>query len=102
MIVSAASRILSAISLGVFCRFAPSTMAIMRSRKASPGLAQMRTTSQSERTLVPPVTARFTQRFSLRFAAPFRHRFGEVGEDHGKPQPQGNPEDEPGGRFALP
>ena len=38
MIVSPASRMLSAISLGVFCRSAPSTSAIMRSRKVSPGL----------------------------------------------------------------
>ena len=43
MIVSAASRMSSAISLGVFCRLAPSTSAIMRSRKVSPGLAVMRT-----------------------------------------------------------
>ena len=35
-IVSATSRIVSAISFGVFCRRAPSTMAIMRSRNASP------------------------------------------------------------------
>ena len=39
MMVSAASRMLSAISLGVFCRLAPSTSAIMRSRNVSPGLA---------------------------------------------------------------
>ena len=57
MIVSAASKMLSAISLGVFCRLAPSTIAIIRSRNVSPGLAVMRTTSQSERTRVPPVTA---------------------------------------------
>ena len=31
-------------------------MPIIRSRKASPGLALMRTTSQSESTRVPPVT----------------------------------------------
>ena len=37
MIVSPASRIFSAISFGVFCRSAPSTRAIMRSRKVSPG-----------------------------------------------------------------
>ena len=37
MIVSAASRMSSAISFGVFWRFAPSTMAIMRSRNVSPG-----------------------------------------------------------------
>jgi hypothetical protein len=36
--VSAASRMVSAISLGVFWRFAPSTSAIMRSRKVSPGI----------------------------------------------------------------
>ena len=35
--VSAASRIARAISLGVFCRLAPSTIAIMRSRKLWPG-----------------------------------------------------------------
>src|SRR5262245_11187138 len=57
MMVSPASRMLSAISFGVFCRLAPSTMAIMRSRKVSPGSLVMRTTIQSERTRVPPVTA---------------------------------------------
>ena len=57
MIVSPASRIDSAISLGVFWRSAPSTSAIMRSRKVSPGLAVIRTTIWSERTRVPPVTA---------------------------------------------
>ena len=47
----------SAISFGVFCRSAPSTSAIMRSRKVEPGAAVMRTVIQSERTRVPPVTA---------------------------------------------
>ena len=56
MIVKPASRMFSAISFGVFWRLAPSTIAIMRSRNVSPGLAPMRTTSQSERTRVPPVT----------------------------------------------
>ena len=36
MIVIAASRMSSAISFGVFCRLAPSTSAIMRSRNVSP------------------------------------------------------------------
>ncbi len=54
--VSAASRMSSAISFGVFCRLAPSTSAIIRSRKASPGLAVTSTTIQSDRTWVPPVT----------------------------------------------
>ncbi len=45
-----------AISFGVFCRLALSTMAIIRSMKVSPGLAVMRTTIQSESTRVPPVT----------------------------------------------
>src|SRR6266404_2301564 len=57
MIVKAAIRIFSAISLGVFWRLAPSTSAIMRSRKVSPGLALTCTTIQSESTRVPPVTA---------------------------------------------
>ena len=39
MIVIAASRMSSAISFGVFCRLAPSTRPIMRSRNVSPGLA---------------------------------------------------------------
>ena len=43
--------------MGVRWRFAPSTMAIIRSRNVSPGSALMRTTSQSESTRVPPVTA---------------------------------------------
>ncbi len=51
------SRIESAISLGVFWRVAPSTSAIMRSRKVSPGLEVILTLIQSERTFVPPVTA---------------------------------------------
>ena len=37
MMVSAASRMFSAISFGVFCRLAPSTRAIIRSMKVSPG-----------------------------------------------------------------
>src|SRR6266568_1374964 len=57
MIVRLAIRILSAISFGVLCRFAPSTRAIMRSRKVWPGLALICTTIQSESTRVPPVTA---------------------------------------------
>ena len=56
-IVRPASRMSSAISFGVFWRFAPSTSAIMRSRKVSPGFALTRTISQSESTTVPPVTA---------------------------------------------
>ena len=55
--VNATSRMVSAISLGVFWRFAPSTIAIMRSTKVSPGLTVTRTTIQSDSTLVPPVTA---------------------------------------------
>ena len=57
MIVMPASRMLSAISFGVFCRTAPSTSAIMRSRKVEPCAAVIRTLSQSEVTRVPPVTA---------------------------------------------
>ena len=48
---------LSAISFGVFCREEPSTSAIIRSRKLSPGRCVTRTTIRSERTRVPPVTA---------------------------------------------
>ena len=51
------SRMVSAISLGVFCRTAPSTSAIMRSRKVCPCAAVILTLSQSEVTRVPPVTA---------------------------------------------
>ena len=57
MIVRAESRIVRAISFGVFCRLAPSTRLIMRSRKLSPGLAVTRTFIWSDRTRVPPVTA---------------------------------------------
>ena len=55
--VSATSRMVKAISLGVFWRLAPSTMAIMRSTKVSPGLTETCTTIQSDSTRVPPVTA---------------------------------------------
>ena len=51
------SRIDSASSFGVFCRSAPSTSAIMRSRKVEPGAAVTLTLIQSESTVVPPVTA---------------------------------------------
>src|SRR5690606_35651173 len=54
--VRATSKIFKAISLGVPPRLAPSTIAIMRSRKASPGLAVTCLTIQSDRTRVPPVT----------------------------------------------
>ena len=54
--VRATSRIVSAISFGVFWRLALSTMEIIRSRKVSPGLTETRTTIQSDSTRVPPVT----------------------------------------------
>ena len=44
MSVRPASRTFSAISFGVFCRSAPSTSLIMRSRKVEPGAAVTRTT----------------------------------------------------------
>ncbi len=56
-IVSPASRMLRAISFGVFCRSAPSTSAIIRSRNVSPGLTVTFTRIQSDSTFVPPVTA---------------------------------------------
>ena len=74
MIVRPASRMLSAISLGVFCRSAPSTRAIMRSRKVLPGSAVMRTLIRSEMTWVPPVTARAVA------AALADHRRGFAGD----------------------
>ena len=55
--VSPASRMPSAISFGVLRRSAPSTSAIMRSRKLSPGSWVISTTIRSESTRVPPVTA---------------------------------------------
>ncbi|RPK52623.1 hypothetical protein EES39_01235 [Streptomyces sp. ADI92-24] len=57
MIVRDASRMLSAISFGVLCRAAPSTSAIIRSMKVSPGFEVIFTMIRSESTLVPPVTA---------------------------------------------
>ena len=57
MIVRPASRMLSAISFGVFWREAPSTSAIIRSRNVWPGSEVTRTLIQSESTRVPPVTA---------------------------------------------
>ena len=47
----------SAISFGVFWRFAPSTMEIMRSRKPRPFSIVTRMTMRSLMTRVPPVTA---------------------------------------------
>ncbi len=55
--MSTASRIVRAISLGVFWRLAPSTRPIIRSRNVWPRSAVIRTTMRSESTFVPPVTA---------------------------------------------
>ena len=57
MIVSADNRMFSAISFGVFCRLAPSTRAIIRSMKLSPGFWVILTMIWSDSTFVPPVTA---------------------------------------------
>src|ERR1035438_7354104 len=57
MMVRPANKMFSAISFGVFCRSAPSTRAIMRSRKVSPGFDVTFTLIWSESTRVPPVTA---------------------------------------------
>ena len=54
--VSESSRVFRAISLGDFFLEAPSTRAIMRSRKLLPGSEVMRILSQSDTTVVPPVT----------------------------------------------
>ncbi len=48
---------MSAISFGVFWRLAPSTRAIIRSMKVSPGFEVISTLIWSDRTFVPPVTA---------------------------------------------
>ena len=55
--VKPAIRMFRAISFGVFCRTAPSTRAIMRSRNVSPGFDVMRILMWSDKTFVPPVTA---------------------------------------------
>ena len=57
MIVSVTRSICSAISFGVFFLADPSTIAIILSRKVSPASAVTRTTSQSDTSVVPPVTA---------------------------------------------
>jgi len=51
-----ANNIVSAISLGVFLRDAPSTRAIILSRKLSPGSVVTITRMLSDNTFVPPVT----------------------------------------------
>ena len=55
MSVKLASKMVNAISLGVFCRDAPSTNAIILS-KLSPGSVVTRTLILSHKTFVPPVT----------------------------------------------
>ena len=57
VIVRPARRMLSAISFGVLRRSAPSTSAIIRSRKDWPGSWVTWITSRSESSFVPPVTA---------------------------------------------
>src|SRR6185503_13055378 len=99
-IVRPASRMFSAISFGVFCRSAPSTNAIIRSRKGGPCAAVIFTLIQSEMTCVPPVTTirieqlgdglglGLAQGCGLGLTAPFRHRFGEIGKHHREPEPE--------------
>src|ERR1039457_5965419 len=55
--VRPARRMSRAISFGVFCRSAPSTRRIIRSRKVCPCSEVISTTMRSERAVVPPVTA---------------------------------------------
>ncbi|OPZ87522.1 MAG: hypothetical protein BWY76_00419 [bacterium ADurb.Bin429] len=55
--VNPTSRMSSAISFGVFCRAAPSTSEIIRSRNVLPGSEVMSTCIWSDNTFVPPVTA---------------------------------------------
>ena len=62
--VMAASRTESASSFGVFCRFAPSTRAIMRSSNELPGSTVTSTTISSESTLVPALTPLLSVRAS--------------------------------------
>src|ERR1700758_1372368 len=57
IMVRPASRMLSAISFGVFCRSAPSTSLIMRSMKVDPCSAVMRPRIKPVSTGVPPVPA---------------------------------------------
>jgi hypothetical protein len=47
------------------------------------------------------IASRLAQRRRLRLAAPFGHRLGEVREQHGEPEPHGDPEDEPRRRLTL-
>ena len=54
--VNPANKMVKAISFGVFCLDAPSTKAIILSRKLSPGSVVTFTFILSERTFVPPVT----------------------------------------------
>ena len=57
MSVSPASRMLRAISLGVFCGWPPRRGRSCGRGRSRPGLAVMRTTIRSDSTRVPPVTA---------------------------------------------
>ncbi|MDQ1453353.1 MAG: potassium-transporting ATPase ATP-binding subunit [Acidobacteriaceae bacterium] len=57
VVFGAGEQNVSAISFGVLRRSAPSTRAIMRSRKVSPGFDVMCTVISSLNTRVPPVTA---------------------------------------------
>ncbi len=56
IIVNAESKIVRAISFGVFCRFDPSTKEIILSRNVFPGSDVTRIMILSLRTFVPPVT----------------------------------------------
>ena len=68
---------------------------------SSPRSSAVLGTSSSEVADAPPgdrLRARLAQRVGLRLAAPFGHRLGEVGEQHGEPEEQ---RDEPGEHVLV-
>ena len=75
--VSATSRIVSAISFGVFWRSAPSTSAIMRSRKVSPSVAMCTSCGQLRPSEKAP-SSRWA-RYSPRLSSPSKATPREIG-----------------------
>ena len=72
------------------------TMSPLRSVDAPARSPRGRPTSLPRRDLAPHAP----QAVGLRLAAALRHRLGEVGEDHGEPEPEAHAEREPARRRA--
>ena len=88
-------------SAGITSPASTSTTSPLRSSSASIGCHLRAVRAAASSFLAQVCFFSAAQRRRLRLAAAFGQRLGEVGEQHGEPQPQRDREDEAGRRLAL-